>query len=143
MRDRGKRASFTVEASLIMPLICLLTAVFVQTVLYLHDMSIFVSAAYEAAQKGASLQYISSGEREERTREMAVSMLKDKRLACSLEGVRARVQGGRVRVTIKGSTGFFGGISLTAEKEALLLNPVKRLRNHERAAGLWKKEDAK
>ena len=79
-----KKGSFTVEASLVVPFLCFLLAVFLQTILYLHDISIFSAAAYEAAQKGAALKNCSQVEREDYAKETAEKLLENRRMACSI-----------------------------------------------------------
>ncbi len=125
---KGKKGSFTVEASLIFPFICFLLAVFVQTVLYLHDTSIFVSAAYEAAQKSAAWRNSSQREMELFAEKEVKALLENRRLACSSYRVEAQVTAEKVQVRIEGSTDFLQGISFSAEKEALRINPVDSLR---------------
>lgn len=133
------RGSFTVEASFILPFICFLLAVLLQTILYLHDTSVFASAAYEAAQKAAELKDTKTKERAAFAREQALMLLEKKRLACKELEVEAWASTGKVQVCIRGYTGFFGGISLEAKKEVLYTNPVEYLRNIKKAKNLWNK----
>lgn len=131
-----KNGSFTVEASLLFPFICFLLAVFVQTALYLHDASIFVSAAYEAAQKTAVLRDRSQKEMELFAVGETEMLLEHRRLACSAYRAEAQVTAGKVRVAIEGSTDFFQGFSFCAEKEVLRINPVDSLRDRKKIRDL-------
>ena len=137
-RDSRYRGSFTVEASLILPFVCFLLAVLLQTMLYLHDVSLFASAAYEAAGKGAELQDADSGQREAHAREQAEKLLAGRRLACTVSHAEVHTGSGRVRVKLTGSTGFLGGFTLQAEKEVMCINPVDFLRNVEKGRRLLK-----
>ncbi len=134
-----RRGSFTVEASFILPFVCFLLAVLLQAILYLHDASVFASTAYEAAQKAAELKDTSAKERAAFAREQAFLLLDKKRLACKGCEVEASATSGRVQVCIRGSTGFFGGLSLEAKKEVLYTNPVDFLRSIKKTKNLWEK----
>lgn len=137
VRDKY-RGSFTVEASLILPFLCFLLAVLLQTALYLHDVSIFVSAAYEAASKGAELKYADKGQREAFAQEQAGKLLTGKCLACRVSSIEAHAASDRVQVKLTGSTGFLGGLTLEAEKEALCINPVDFLKNVEKGRRIFR-----
>ena len=124
-----KKGSFTVEASLVVPFLCFLLAVFLQTILYLHDISIFSAAAYEAAQKGAALKNCSQVEREDYAKETAEKLLENRRMACSIYAVTVQADFRCVCVTICGNTGFLHGMEWTVKKEAVCVNAVDYLRN--------------
>jgi len=123
-----KHAGFTVEATMLIPFLCFLLAVILQVILYLHDTSIFVSVAYEAAQKGADLNWCTQREREAYMEKTAKELLEHRRLAFSVYEVEASVAGGDAQVIIRGKTAFLQGVSLEVQKKALCTNPVDHLR---------------
>ena len=127
------------SASMVIPFLCLLLAVVLQMILYLHDTSIFASAAYEAAQKGAGLKNCGQETREEYAKEVADELLQTKRLAFSLYEVEVNAAATKVQVCIKGSTDFLQGVSIEVEKEALCTNSVDYLRKVKKMKKLWEK----
>lgn len=134
--NQRKRASFTVEASLIFPFACFLLAVFLQGILYLHDTSVFAAAAYETAQKCAELKNTGQKEMEAYGMEAAGQILEKKRLACSEYRVKVQVSKTKVQVRIEGSTHFLQGQSFYTEKEVLRINPIVYLRNVKKLKGI-------
>lgn len=135
------RASVTVEASLVVPFLCLLLAVLLQVIFYLHDVSIFASTAYEAAQKAADLEGASQKEKQDYAKEQAQVLLQGKRLACSAYQVEAKATSKKVLVYINGNSGFLRGVSIEVQKEVTCENPVEYLRNWKKLNGLWKTID--
>lgn len=128
MSKGGRRASFTVEASLVFPFLCFLLAVFIQSILYLHDTSVFAAAAYEAAQKCAELKNTGQKDMEAYGAKAVEQILEKKRAACSEYHVKIQVSKTKVRVRVEGSTNFLQGQFFYTEKEALRINPVDHLR---------------
>lgn len=127
-----KRGSFTVEASLVIPFLCCLLVVFLQSVFYLHDVSVFTSVAYEAAQKGAAQKDCGTAEKESYAKDAAEDLLKGRRLACRTYEVEVNADHSNVCVTIHGQTGFWNDMDVCVKKEAACVHVVDFLRNRKR-----------
>lgn len=136
---RWKDGSFTVEASMVMPFLCFLLAVLVQLVLYLHDVSVFVSAAYEAAQKGAELEHYSREAREVYVQNLAVMLLDNQRLAFSEYEAEALESDGKIQIIIRGNSEWFEHSSIDVQKEASCVNGVTYLRTMKKMTTAWDK----
>lgn len=136
---RWKDGSFTIEASMVMPFLCFLLAVLVQLVLYLHDVSMFVSAAYEAAQKGAELEDYSREAKEAYAQKLAVMLLENQRLAFPEYEAEALEEDGKMQIIIRGNSEWFEYSFIEVQKEATCVNGVTYLRTMKKMTTAWDK----
>ena len=124
-----KEGSFTVEASLLLPLLILIIFMFFCLCLYLHDRSVLVSCASELAGKGAAAKYETEEHLEAWLEGQAAGLAQEKLLLLHLTEASAEVTGSMVTVSYAGSTTLLGGLEAREEGSAKRLNPVNYIRN--------------
>ena len=133
-----RRGSFTVEASLLLPLLVLILSVFIIFGLYLHDRSVLASCAAELAGKGALRKYETEEHLENWLTGQAEGLAEDKLLLLRLTEAEAEVDGSSVTVSYAGSTSLLGGLQARETETAKRLNPVSFIRNSRRLGKLIK-----
>lgn len=129
MKNKLRKGSFTVEASMLLPFLLLVVFAFICLCLYLHDRSVLSSCAAELAGKGAAKKYQSEKELETWLTGEAAGLAKGK-LLCIRE-VEASVKVTRQTVTVSytGGTSLLGGLTIREEEQAVRLNPATKLRS--------------
>lgn len=131
-----RTGSFTVEASLLLPLLIFLIFVFFVLSLYLHDRSVLASCAAELAGKGAHRKYETDEHLESWLAGQARGLADEKLLLLRLTEAGAEVEGSSVTVFYEGSTSLLGGLEVWEEETAKRLNPVNYIRNSRRLKNL-------
>lgn len=131
-----KQGSFTVEASLLLPLLLLILFVFLIFSLYLHDRSVLASCAAELAGKGALRKYETEEHLENWLTGQAEGLAEGKLLLLRLTEVLAEVTESSVTVSYTGSTSLLGGLEAIETETAKRLNPVNFIRNSRRLENL-------
>ena len=131
-----RQGSFTVEASLLLPLLVLILSVFIILGLYLHDRSVLASCAAELAGKGAARKYETEEHLENWLTGQAAGLADERLLLLRLTGVSVEVADSSVTVCYEGSTSLLGGLDVREEETAQRLNPVDFIRNSRRLKNL-------
>lgn len=128
MKKHLREGSLTVEASLLVPFLMLLTFVFLCLCLYLHDRSVLSSCAAELAGKGAVRKYQTEKELEDWLCGQAAGLARGKLLALRELQASVKVTRDKIVVSYQGRSGLLGGLEIHEQEEARRINPVARLR---------------
>lgn len=131
-----RKGSFTVEASLLLPLLLFVIFAFFCLSLYLHDRSVLASCAAELAGKGAARKYETEEHLESWLTGQAGGLAGEKLLLLRLTEVSADVTDSAVTVSYTGRTSLLGGLEAREEETAKRLNPVNFIRNIRRLQNL-------
>lgn len=138
MRKKEKNAYFTVEASMLMPLILGGIIFVIYLGIYLYNVSTLKQASYIAALRGSQLNGVSGEQIKHYTEQQLNKLLEDQVLAKERLKMQVLVTSSKVKVNIstKITMPFAGFISKTIgfweienEAEADRLNPVDIIRN--------------
>ena len=129
VREKLKKGSFTVEASMLIPFLILILFVFLCLCLYLHDRSVLSSCAAELAGKGAAEKYQTEKELEAWLQGQAAGLARGKLLCLRETEAAVKVTKQKITVSYMGRTGLLGGLTAKEEEQAARLNPTKRLRS--------------
>ena len=129
MREKLKKGSFTVEASMLIPFLILILFVFLCLCLYLHDRSVLSSCAAELAGKGAAEKDQTEKELEAWLQGQAAGLARGKLLCLRETEAAVKVTKQKITVSYMGRTGLLGGLTAKEEEQAARLNPTKRLRS--------------
>jgi len=126
VREKLKKGSFTVEASMLIPFLILILFVFLCLCLYLHDRSVLSSCAAELAGKGAAEKYQTEKELEAWLQGQAAGLARGKLLCLKDTEASVKVTKQKITVSYTGRSSLLGGLSVKEEGEAVRLNPTKR-----------------
>lgn len=125
---RWKRGSFTVEASLLFPLLLFLFCGFLCLCMYWHDRCLFVASASELAGKGALMEYEKQEELEAWLKEEAKNLVGERLLTVREYEAEVEVTMWKITVGYTGTTPLLGGLELREQESARRQNPVTYIR---------------
>lgn len=140
------RGSFTVEASLLMPLVIAVFLFIIYLGFYLHDACVLRQNAYLISQKAGQISQRDAGQVRGRIQELVSTEAEHALLAAKVEGYSVEPGRDTIRVAIKGSMQFGrfgilknifqgrGGLEVSQETE--LARPVTFIRNCRKAVSL-------
>ena len=135
-KQRLRRGSLAVEASILVPFLIFIVFAFLCLCLYLHDRSVLVACAAELAGKGVAQKYQSEEALEEWLNAQARGLAEGRLLAVREFEVSVKVTAQKVVVGYRGSTPLLGGLELQEEAYAKRLNPVTFIRGGRQLGGL-------
>jgi len=139
-RRRYEAAYFTVEASLILPIVMLFTVMMIFLGFYSYDRCVMEHSAYEAALRGAGSHYKTAQEAEAAARTAATRLVEDKLFAMHDFQCDVSVDAGSVTVAyhcvvnmpfVTWLCEYVPGMDMTLEikRSARRLRPVRTIRD--------------
>ena len=140
VRKRYEAAYFTVEASLILPMVMLFTVMMIFLAFYSYDRCVMEHSAYEAAIRGTSSHIKTAKEAESAANTAAARLVEDKLFAIQDFEYDVLVNADSVTVTYHGVVNmpfitwlgeYVSGMDMTLDisKSAKRLNPARTIRD--------------
>lgn len=140
MKKPYEAAYFTVEASLILPMVMLFTVMMIFLAFYSYDRCVMEHSAYEAALRGTSSHFRTAEEAEAAARTAAARLVDEKLFAIHDFSYRVSVDAGSVTVTYHcvvnipfitwlSEYGLGTDLTLDISRSAKRLNPARTIRD--------------
>lgn len=123
-----RRGTFVVEASYLVPFICLLLVYVVFFTLYAHDYAVCAHTALEVGAKGLYWDGRSDRQMEEDVKENAEHKLKERLLWMQQADVEVSVDPVQINIRIRGSGNFLSVDGIKVQRKIRRIQPCEMLR---------------
>ncbi len=157
MKQKNKlwiNASTTIEASIILPMICFLIVFLFYLCFYLYNRAELTKDTYACALRGAQKETIENKEIYKHTKEQSIDLLRERELNIASYKEKISVNKNKVTVTYNmmqkvpftSSMGLLTGQdawNFTVTKSAKRLHPVSFIRNCKKIKNLWNENKGK
>lgn len=102
-RKKERKASITVEAALVVPIVLMVIFLLISLDFYVHDKAYFTLGAYETALTGNSFRYVSEEEGERGAKEKSSRIVKDRKMPGQAPESFVRLKENETEAGFKGS----------------------------------------